>query len=299
MFRRRPGPCWSSLGSDAMIREIAWRIFAGEYADSSLEHGSQGERAPSYVITPLGAKVNRLFLVGVITDVEDVGSETQPMWRARLSDPTGVFHIYAGQYQPEASSTLSRIEPPAFAAVMGKARTYSPEEGVVYTSVRPEMVKVVDAKLRDYWILDCSRDMKSRIEAMEEAQKMTSPTVDGLVALGCRKSLAEGIVLSLQHYGKVDLGRYRAMLNDAVRYLLPEYQEEVEAREEAGDDEEEILVLEVVSALDRDGKGAAWDEIVETAKKKRMAKEKLEEITNRLLDRGLLYEPILGKIRRI
>jgi RPA family protein len=282
-----------------MMREIAWRVFAGEYADASLGHSTGGERAPSYVVTPLGAKVNRLFLVGVITDVEDMGTEGQPMWRARLSDPTGIFHIYAGQYQPEASTALSRIKPPAFCAVMGKARTYSPEEGVVYTSVRPEMVKLVEAPLRDFWILECARDMKRRIEAVTEAQRMNPATVDGLIALGYSKGLAEGIVLALQHYGKVDVDRYRAMLTDALQYLLPEYHEKVSAPEESGGDEEEHMVLEVVSSLDADGKGASWDEIVESAKKKGMTKERLEEITNELLDKGLLYEPILGKIRRI
>lgn len=288
-----------------MLRELAWRIFAGEYADASLEHSTDGERAPSYVITPLGAKVNRLFLVGVVTDVEDVGGEGQPMWRARLSDPTGVYHVYAGQYQPEASAALSRITPPAFCAIMGKARTYSPEEGVLYTSVRPEMVKIVDAKLRDYWILECARGMKRRIDAMEEAQRMSPATVDGLVALDNSTALAEGIVLALQHYGKVDLGRYRAMLTDAVRYLLPDYQEglkepsraEPSVKEEGDGEEQEVLAI--VSELDASGKGAAWDEIVSAAKKKNMSKERLEEITNRLLDKGLLYEPILGKIRRI
>ncbi len=283
----------------AMIREVAWRIFAGEYGDASLEHGGEGERAPSYVVTPLGAMVNRLFVVGVVTDVEDVGSEGQPLWRARLSDPTGIFHVYSGQYQPEASAVLSRLEPPAFTAVMGKARTYTPEDGVVYTSVRPEMVKEVDATLRDYWVLEAAQAMKRRVEAVEEAQRMSPASVDGLVALGYRKPLADGIVRALQHYGKVDVERYRRMLTGATRYLLPEYEEREEAPAEAEAGEEEQLVLELVGALDGDGKGAAWDEIVEAAKKKGMAKEQLEEVTNQLLDKGLLYEPILGKIRRI
>lgn len=285
----------------AMIREVAWRVFAGEYGDASVEHGGEGERAPSYVVTPLGAMVNRLFVVGVVTDVEDVGSsEDQPLWRARLSDPTGLFHVYAGQYQPEASAVLSRLEPPAFTAIMGKARTYAPEEGVIYTSIRPEMVKEVDAKLRDYWVLEAAQGLKRRVEAVEEAQRMSPATEDALVALGYRRALAQGIVLALDKYPKVDIDRYRRMLTDATRYLLPEYEG---AKEEAPEDgeaaEEEQLVLELVGALDGDGKGAAWDEIVEAAKGKGMAKEQLEEVTNQLLDKGLLYEPILGKIRRI
>ncbi|MDX1534565.1 MAG: hypothetical protein R3291_02985 [Thermoplasmata archaeon] len=287
-----------------MQRELAWRIFAGEYTDASLEHSTGEERAPSYVVTPLGAKVNRLFLVGVITDVEDVGGNGQPLWRARLTDPTGTFQVYAGQYQPEAAAVLSQVQPPAFAAVMGKARTYSPEDGVIYTSVRPEMVKLVDAPLRDYWILEAAQEMRKRLEGLREAEAMSPATVDALVALGYRQALAEGIVLALQHYGKVDLERYQGMLQDAVRYLLPEYQGEAATEEAAPpkkepDTEEERVVLEIVEALDRDGKGASWDEIVEDAAKKGLTKEQLEEITNRLLDDGSLYEPILGKIRRI
>src|SRR5439155_1729906 len=98
-------------GGIRMIREVAWRLFASEYNDANLEAEGTGERPPSYVVTPLGAKVNRVFVVGVITDVENVGTDGQPMWRARVSDPTGTFHVYAGQYQPEAASALSKLQP--------------------------------------------------------------------------------------------------------------------------------------------------------------------------------------------
>src|SRR2546427_5052475 len=126
------------------MREVAWRLFASEYNDANLEMDGGGDRAPSYIVTPLGAKVNRVFVVGVITDVENVGSDIQPMWRARVSDPTGTFHIYAGQYQPEAAATLSKLKPPVFGAIVGKSRIYSPEAGTVVTSDRPERIKSVD-----------------------------------------------------------------------------------------------------------------------------------------------------------
>ena len=41
----------------AQQREVAWRVFAGEYNVSSLENTSSGDRMPSYVVTPLGAKI--------------------------------------------------------------------------------------------------------------------------------------------------------------------------------------------------------------------------------------------------
>src|SRR5437879_8238384 len=116
-------------GGIRVIREVAWRLFASEYNDANLETEGTGERPPSYIVTPLGAKVNRVFVVGVITDVENVGTDGQPMWRARVSDPTGTFHVYAGQYQPEAAATLSKLKPPVFGAIVGKSRIYSPQPG--------------------------------------------------------------------------------------------------------------------------------------------------------------------------
>src|SRR2546428_8501884 len=103
-----------------------------------------GDRAPSNIVAPLGAKVNRVFVVGVITDVENVGSDIQPMWRARVSDPTGTFHIYAGQYQPEAAATLSKLKPPVFGAIVGKSRIYSPEAGTVVTFIPAARIQTVD-----------------------------------------------------------------------------------------------------------------------------------------------------------
>jgi RPA family protein len=77
-------------------REVGWRIFAGEFNDSTHVLSSDEERSPSYLISPLGAKINRVFAVGVITDLENLGSPTEPLWRARLRDPTGTFFISAG-----------------------------------------------------------------------------------------------------------------------------------------------------------------------------------------------------------
>src|SRR2546428_3517463 len=139
------------------MREVAWRLFASESIDANLELDGGGDRARSYIVAPVGAKVNRVFVVGVITDVKNVGGDIQPMWRARVSDPTGTFHIYAGQYQPEAAATLSKLKPPVFGAIVGKSRIYSPEAGTVFTSIRPERIKSVDEAVRDTCNLEAFR----------------------------------------------------------------------------------------------------------------------------------------------
>ncbi len=297
-----------------MMREIAWRLFAGEYNDANLEVEGQGERAPSYVVTPLGAKVNRIFVVGVITDIENVGTDMQPMWRARVADPTGTFHVYAGQYQPEAAAALSKLKPPVFGAIVGKSRVYSPDPGTVYTSIRPEVIKAVDERVRDFWILEACRSLRKRLDAVAEAQKMDPLTAEGLVSVGVKAALADGIVQAANHYGKADLARYTAMLAESLRYLLPEYREErpgdvkpvvtePAAKAEEKEPEEptagEDKVLDVIAALDKDGKGAPWEGILDAAGKAGVAKDKLEEAINSLLDKGLIYEPILGRMKKI
>ncbi len=295
-------------------REVAWRVFAGEYNSSNLEIKGEGERAPSYIVTPIGAMINRVFLVGVLTDLDNIGTGEEPLWRARLSDPTGTFYVSSGQYQPEATATLSKIEPPAFIAVVGKTRTYSPEEGTVYVSIRPEKVTIVDAGIRDYWVLEACRSTLKRIEAMSDAKEMAAPTVDELVKLGHSRLLSEGVVKACEHYKDVDLSRYRGMVVDALRYLLPEYRrdqeaempkematnpEEIEEEEEAKEVDREEQVLALITALDKNGKGAPWDQIVDEVKRLGLDKAQLEEVTNSLLDKGMIYEPVLGRMKRI
>jgi RPA family protein len=299
-----------------IARETAWRIFASEYNSSTHVESGEGERAPSYVVTPLGAKINRLFVVGVVTDVENIGSDSEPMWRARLSDPTGVFFISAGQYQPEAAQVLSQIKPPKFVAVIGKSRTYSPEEGVIYVSIRPETIKVVDSKLRDFWVLDAAKSLKRRLDVMDEALRMENPNLDNIVSLGANRNNAEGVLSAIEHYGYVDLSRFNSVLSDALKSLLEEYrviepdspsvsQEEkvtnTEQKEDSPEENEETenSFLKIVDTLDTDVKGAAWEDIVSAAEKKGLTKMQIEEITNSLLDKGLIYEPVLGRIKKI
>ncbi len=283
-----------------MRREVAWRVFAKEYSDSDFQFSEGGERSPSYVVTPLGAKINRLFVVGVITDIDNVGSGDQPMWRARLSDPTGVYVLSAGLYQPEAANALSGIEPPAFAAVMGKTRVYSPEEGTLYLSIRPEMIRTTNDAVRNYWTLECCRSLRTRLDAVAEALEMDPMTKEGLIALGHSERIADGIVRAVEHYGTVDLERYRLMLVDALKYLLPESRPAPpEEKDEEEKSELEDYVLELIGKLDTNGKGADWEALLEASKKDGVQKDDLEQAVNSLLDNGQAYEPVIGKLKRI
>jgi RPA family protein len=206
----------------AQQRETAWRLFAVELNSSSLEQQESGDKAPLYIITPLGARVNRVLVAGVVTEVENTGSDTEPMWRARVADPTGMFYISAGQYQPEASHVLGSLKPPEFIAIVGKVRTYKPEAGVMYISLRPEVIKVIDAQKRDAWVLETCNHMRMRINAMKEALEMEPFDPEKLAALGYNRILVNGVGQALEHYGGGEIDRYRRVLAESLRYVLPE-----------------------------------------------------------------------------
>jgi RPA family protein len=201
-------------------RQTAWRVFAGEFNDSNVEIKGEGEMSPSFVVTPLGAKVNRLFIIGVLTDVENI-SQQGDMIRAHISDPTGVFTLYSGQYQKDVTEAISKIDVPTFVAVIGKARTYSPEEGTLFVSVRPEKILEVNADIRDKWIFETCKNTKDRIEAVMEAMKMDESNVNDLKKLGYSKELSEGIVEALKSYGNIDLHKYLTLIKESLQYLRP------------------------------------------------------------------------------
>ncbi|MHC3438930.1 RPA family protein [Natrialbaceae archaeon A-gly3] len=220
-------------------REIAYRMFAAEYDDASLSHTeSDEERAPNYVVTPTGARVNRLFVVGALTEVTRVNEE---MVRARVVDPTGAFVVYAGQYQPDELAYLERADPPSFVAVTGKARTFQPEDGDrIYTSVRPESIATVDAETRDRWIVNTAEQTVARIGAYAQAATVDAhgeDLADTLLEAGLEDGLAHGIPLAQGHYGTTPayLEGLHELAIDAARVVAGD-REQVEAFDRQPDD---------------------------------------------------------------
>jgi DNA replicative helicase MCM subunit Mcm2 (Cdc46/Mcm family) len=63
--------------------------------------------------------------------------------------------------------------------------------------------------------------------------------------------------------------------------------------------DEEDAVMKIIESLESGAKGAHWDRIAEAAKAKKIDKVRLEEIVASLLDKGEIYEPELGMMKRI
>lgn len=153
----------------APTREVARRAFAHEFNDAIYTfRESDADRAPVYALLPTGAKANRVFIVGTLTETEDVGTDDE-YWQGRIVDPTGTVYTYAGQYQPEAAATLRDAEPPVFMAAIGKPRTYETDDGTMNVSLRPEHLSVVDERTRHRWVVETAERTLERIGAFDDA----------------------------------------------------------------------------------------------------------------------------------
>lgn len=274
------------------MREPAWRLFAAEYNDSQRVIKGEGDKAPTYVVTPLGARVNRLFIVGVLTDIEEMGTEGIRR-RARISDPTGIHVVYAESFNPDVANSLAELEIPSYVGVVGKVRVYEPEEGMVYLSLRAETVKSVSIETRNYWIIEAGKSILGRINAIRDALNMENPTPNKLLELGHPTFIAEGAIEALRSYKTIDPNYFETLLREALSFTT-EGTTEVKTDHE----NEETLLLLVIEEHQRED-GAPWEEVAEAAIKKGIERGLMEEVVITLMEKGMVYEPQLGKLKLV
>lgn len=299
-------------------RETAWRVFATELNSTTLEIKATEEKQPSYIVTPLGAKINRVLIAGVMTEKENIGSEEEPMWKARIQDVSGSFFINVGRFQPEASAAIADIEIPSFVAAVGRVRTYTTDDQRVFVSVRPEHIVPIDESVRNEWILETAKSTWKRLKDTKKVLGMGDATEQDLIKAGMSPTEAFGITYALDNYGQMpDSTLYLKTIQAALRMLLPDRNVDLGFPEDYSDEPDEIeipegesgngnnaaqledMILRLLEELDTDGKGAPREELERRAEAEGISSIELEEVSNTLMDKGLVYEPNLRYLKRI
>lgn len=288
-------------------REVAWRVFAREYNASRFVLNKDEEMSPSYVVSPLGTVANRVFIAGVVTEVKNAGSDNNPFWRVRVTDPTGVFYLSAGQYQPEAALIISKLQIPSYVSILGKTRTYIPKGGTIYVSILPENIIEITKKARDLWTMDTVKKTHERLNCMTEALANEDPTMDSLIQAGYPQVVAQGVLETLKLYDQIPLENFREMLLDPLRSLAegddafltsgaaPSVQRGVS-------DEENILrkeILNMIENLDIDDEGAVYQDLMEQVAAAKIDRDEADDTIMKLFDDGHLFEPLLGRLKRV
>lgn len=285
-------------------REVAKRVFAKEFEtcrelEKSVRSASEAadSKSPNLLISPVGLILNRVFAVGVLTELDSIGTQNE-MWKARIVDPTGAFTVYAGQYQSDASIFFSTVQVPAFIALTGKARIYEPEPGSVFVSIRAEEANVVDEEIRNRWVVDTAEQTVDRLEAFSDAlaSGYHGETLrEYLLERGISEELAEGISIAL---GRERSPReFATQLRVSIREGLRALNFESEGPAGAKTDQKEF-VLELLREMGG-GKGVDYATFVNAAVSRGVSEELVDEVVRSLLAGGQCYEPKIGIIRLV
>ena len=214
-------------------REVAHRLFAVEFDDATVSlTESEDDMAPSYVVTATGALVNRAFVVGTLTSVDQVGDD---IYRGRVADPTDTFVTYAGQYQPSPANFLADATPPAIVALTGKARTFQPDgSDDVLSSLRPERIVETTPATRDHWVLETARHTLGRVELMARVRDAGVAADDVAEALDdVPPHVATGIQRAIEHY------------DPSAAYLVAIHNRAVEALEVVAGERDAVAPLTI------------------------------------------------------
>lgn len=295
-------------------REPAWRLLARELGAAVEEEKGLGDRAASYLVSPLGARINRALLVGSLTPPTSLGKEeSQPFFRSALTDPTGSVNVTAGSFQPRALAQLRAVSVPTRALVVGKVTLYRGRDGTAYVSVRAEALRAVaDADYRTA-MAEAVADGLARLELTERLRSGRPATPPGAIVPA---SWLRGAQAAVSKYPTVDLGPFR----DALRRALAEAMGRGPVAEEtdgtvtvtridaarprpppsAAERAQESAFLDIIDRLAEESVDGYADlkEAFALAAGVGVSAGQSEELLNRLEESGAIEEPVVGKLRR-
>ncbi|MEC8998326.1 MAG: hypothetical protein VX909_03665, partial [Candidatus Thermoplasmatota archaeon] len=204
-----------------IARQSAVRLFAQEYRDASLTEEGSGEYDPSFVITKIGAKINRVLVCGVIDRMERREGDSGPNYSGHVRDPTGSYLFSVASFQPELhpdfEELLARFESGdrVLLALVGKARWFETEDGGMFTSLRAEEFTVIDRECYTNWLVETAEATLRRIDAHSSSLE-ADLTPAALEAAGIPRDLVDGLILARGHYGDFDPEGYRVGVLQAL-----------------------------------------------------------------------------------
>ncbi len=141
--------------------EGAARVFAGDFAGSTLTEPDENSGSTAWVVTPGGTWCRSVYLCGVLTEVNEIAD----VLYCRLADPTGAFDLVAGTKRGPVAEQIRGLPVPSFVAVTGTARLDRKNGGWAMW-VRPEYIQEIDKASRDRWIISTADMTIARLELL-------------------------------------------------------------------------------------------------------------------------------------
>ena len=312
----------------AQRREPGVLVLAKELNGAIEKHVEDREYSPTYLISEIGGKLSRVLIGGVLDQLENRGSESDPFYTARVIDPNGDFYyLQAGQYNPEGAAALSKLENGVPILCVGKVRARTPEDSErTYVSVQPEGVRAVPMNEINHWAIKACEELIKRINAT----KVFGTDDDEYNKMNLTIREKDGIELAKEFYPTVAVENYSALLYDCLTKLangetnatettnftgefepanttsindVVEETVESSVEEETKEDivekeeqpvlessENENKVLEKIKKLD-EGDGIYYDDLGIAVSLEGIDGPMLDEILDSLTDQGLIFQP--------
>ncbi len=307
----------------AQRREPGVLVLAKELNGAIEKHVEDREYSPTYLISEIGGKLSRVLIGGVLDQLENRGSESEPFYTARVVDPNGDFYyLQAGQYNPEGAAALSKLENGVPILCVGKVRARTPEDSErTYVSVQPESVRAVPMNEINHWAIKACEELIKRINATK-AYRTDEDDEYNKMNLTIREK--DGMKLAKDFYATVAVENYSALLYDCLTKLASgeansakttnftgefepasttsineEVSKDIEETEEVIEKEEqptlessdnENKVLETIKKLD-EGDGIYYDDLGIAVSLEGIDGAMLDEILDSLTDQGLIFQP--------
>ena len=300
-------------------RQTAVRIFAQEYREASLLEEGSGEYDPSFVITKLGAKINRALVCGVIDRMERREGDSGPNYSGHIRDPTGSYLFTVASFQPEMhpdfEELMARFESGDrfLLALVGKARWFETDDGGVFTSLRAEEFTVIDRECYTSWLVGTAEATLRRIDAHSTSLESDLTPV-ALEAAGVPSDLVDGLILARGHYGEFDPENYRlgvlqalsmatgrtAVMEESEPAVPPPTLDEAvshtqEPQPSPSDPPGDALplILDTIRSQDA-GEGVEYGNIVHALVQSGHSRESAEDAIDDARDQGEVMEPRFG-----
>lgn len=268
-------------------RMKAARLFAAELRTTAIVVPKKGadQYESQLYLTQTGLKAARVMVVGTATEIDDIGSDAS-FYRMRVSDPTGVFFVTAGQYQPEAAKMMQDLTDklPAFVAVVGKISLFTTNENAVLTSIRAEQIAVVDENVRDTWLLETAKATLDRLSALKTNSVLGLEVETAYPTRENYKEIVKAVLLSMKG-GPANIPKPAATQAPAPK-----------AQDKGISSDADALVVRAIKENDS-GKGAELGAIAATIKNWGYSMLDLDGIIKKLMGEGMCYEPKIGWLK--
>ncbi len=274
-------------------RMKAARLFAAELRTTAIEVPKKGadQYESQLYLTQTGLKAARVMVVGTATEIDDIGSDAS-FYRMRVSDPTGVFFVTAGQYQPEAAKMMQELTDklPAFVAVVGKISLFTTNENAVLTSIRAEQIAVVDENVRDTWLLDTAKATLDRLSALKTNSVLGLEVETAYPTRENYKEIVKAVMLSM----KSDVGSPVPTSTPPAAHVPAAKVDAAPSDETMSDEDMKNFVEQQIITRNKKGQGVKTEALSNPCKGAGMTLIQLETAIKGLMTEGRVYEPKNG-----